>query len=629
MIEMRKLEVLILESHVDAVLRFLGQAGAAQLIDMREKPESWKDILVPYVPKATSLARCSDMLIRIEALCKELDLKVEEPSAETPLTARESTEELLDMVEHRLAQLPLKHLAKCSAIISKADRLLATFETEHGKETAQEIPVDKSADEILAQLEHKLLEIEKASVLASLTHGKALMKKIAALSDEERIKYGEKFSVIGKFAEIGKELASVRGEAEALANSLETRTEQGNVRSELLVLYRIVKQEKQVLEVKAIFVGTEKTVYFEAWVPEAQVEEITERIKEASDGNCIVVDETPSPEDRAPTVLKPTPSYLSAFEKLTLAFGYPSASEINAVPIMMVTFSILFGIMFADVGQGAILALGGLIFTRLRRRTDLRAVGDITRYILMSGEMLVVLGISAVFFGFLFGEFFGPSGFIKPVSLGAFGPFYFGGFEPTHEPMKMLRLAVLIGVAHLTLGLVLRLANEVKKRRYKHTPIPICWLWLLIGGFTMWIHFGGISNISRWFSDGVPFLVGLFVLPLIALIVSRGMVSGFTEGIGFGVEVFAETLSHTISYSRLMALGLIHSAMSSLFLVLGGVEHGHFPISSIPVLAVGTLLVMIIEGLVVFVHDLRLHWVEWFSKFYPGEGIIFKPFKFT
>ena len=604
MIEMRKLEVLILESHVDAVLRFLGQAGAAQLIDMREKPESWKDILVPYVPKATSLARCSDMLIRIEALCKELDLKIEEPSAETPLTAKESTEELLDMVEHRLAQLPLKQLAKCSAIISKADRLLATFETEHEKETAQEIPVDKSADEILAQLEHKLLEIEN-------------------LSDEERIKYGEEFSAIGK------ELLSVRGEAEALANSLESRTEKGNVRSELLVLYRIVKQEKQVLEAKAIFVGTEKTVYFEAWVPEAQVEEITERIKEASDGNCIVVDETPSPEDRAPMVLKPTPSYLSAFEKLTLAFGYPSANEINAVPIMMVTFSILFGIMFADVGQGAILALGGLVFTHLRRRTDLRAVGDITRYILMSGEMLVVLGISAVFFGFLFGEFFGPSGFIKPVSLGAFGPFYFGGFEPTHEPMKMLRLAVLIGVAHLTLGLVLRLANEVKKRRYKHAPIPICWLWLLIGGFTMWIHFGGISNISRWFSDGVPFLVGLFVLPLIALIVSRGMVSGFTEGIGFGVEVFAETLSHTISYSRLMALGLIHSAMSSLFLVLGGVEHGHFPISSIPVLAVGTLLVMIIEGLVVFVHDLRLHWVEWFSKFYPGEGIIFKPFKFT
>ena len=75
-------------------------------------------------------------------------------------------------------------------------------------------------------------------------------------------------------------------------------------------------------------------------------------------------------------------------------------------------------------------------------------------------------------------------------------------------------------------------------------------------------------------------------------------------GIGLVVvEVFVETLGHTISYSRLMALGLIHSAMSSLFLMLG--------------------------GLVVFVHTLRLHWVEWFSEFYTGEGILFKPFKFT
>ena len=84
-----------------------------------------------------------------------------------------------------------------------------------------------------------------------------------------------------------------------------------------------------------------------------------------------------------------------------------------------------------------------------------------------------------------------------------------------------------------------------------------------------------------------------------------------------------------MSYGRLMALGLIHSAMNSMFLVLGGVEHGYFPIDSLPVIAVGTILVMVIEGLIVFVHALRLHWVEWFSKFHSGEGIPFKPFRGT
>ena len=120
---------------------------------------------------------------------------------------------------------------------------------------------------------------------------------------------------------------------------------------------------------------------------------------------------------------------------------------------------------------------------------------------------------------------------------------------------------------------------------------------------------------------------GLVILPLVLIFISAVAAEGFMVGIGFTVEVFAETLSHTMSYSRLMALGLIHSAMNYLFLVLGGVEHGVFPLQSIPLIAIGTILVLIIEGLVVFVHTLRLHWVEWFSTFHSGEGIPFKPFE--
>ena len=116
---------------------------------------------------------------------------------------------------------------------------------------------------------------------------------------------------------------------------------------------------------------------------------------------------------------------------------------------------------------------------------------------------------------------------------------------------------------------------------------------------------------------------------LILLIFFTGITKDFMEGMGFGVEVFAETLSHTLSYGRIMALGLVHSVMNSLFLGLGGVEHGHFPLTSIPIIAIGTVLVMTIEGLIVFVHSLRLHWIEWFSKFYTGEGSAFKPLSET
>jgi len=191
-----------------------------------------------------------------------------------------------------------------------------------------------------------------------------------------------------------------------------------------------------------------------------------------------------------------------------------------------------------------------------------------------------------------------------------------------------LRFAILVGVIHLSLGLILKFLNEVRHKHYKLAPVPVCWMWLLLGGLFMWAFWGGISQISKWFAEGVVMLVGLVVMPLVLILVFTSRAEGFMGGLGFSVEVFAETLSHAMSYSRLMALGLVHSAMNYLFLVLGGVEHGYFPLVSIPIIAVGTLMVMTIEGLVVFVHTLRLHWVEWFSKFHTGEGIPFKPFKF-
>ena len=402
----------------------------------------------------------------------------------------------------------------------------------------------------------------------------------------------------------------------------------GKIREELLETGDVVQRENLVANTKSQFVKTAETVYFEAYVNSSQIEKVIDKIKEVTEDNCLFADEQPSPEEKVPTTQKPAPSYLTAFERLTNSAGKPSLLEVNPIPLMAITFPIIFGIMFADVGQGAIFIILGIMLTFFKRKVKLDEVGQIVQYGLVSSEMFILLGISCIFFGFLFGEFFGPSGVLHPISLGQFGPFYFGGFEPTQEPMKMLRFAMFVGVVHLSFGLILRIINEIKKRHFKLVPVGICWLWLLLGGLFMWTYWGGISNISRWFAEGIPMLGGLVMLPLILVIVFTGIAEGFMEGIGFGVEVFAETLSHTLSYCRLMALGLVHSVMNNLFLVLGGVEHGHFPLSSIPVLALGTILVMTIEGLIVFVHTLRLHWIEWFSKFYAGEGIPFKPFTY-
>jgi V/A-type H+-transporting ATPase subunit I len=211
--------------------------------------------------------------------------------------------------------------------------------------------------------------------------------------------------------------------------------------------------------------------------------------------------------------------------------------------------------------------------------------------------------------------------------LAEIGPFQIGGFDPMHEPLSMLRFAILIGVIMLSLGLVMRVINNFKKRRSKSALISSFWIWLLLGGFFMWIYWGGISNITRWFAEGIFMFLGLIVTPVALIGIVTATSGSIMEGLDFSIEVLIESLDHTISFSRLAALFLTHTALNYMFLIIAGVENGVFTLQSIPIIMVGSILALSIEGLVVFVHCLRLHWVELLPEFYSGKGVPYKPLK--
>ncbi|UCH37362.1 MAG: hypothetical protein JSV76_06720 [Candidatus Bathyarchaeota archaeon] len=612
MSETRKLKTLVLEEHIDAVLRTLIEVGSVQLIDMRERLESVEGMLVPYEVSVEAADRCSSLLSRISTIVSRIDefvepteLKTSKTPIQTSSLSRKRSEEELNEVELRLVEFEKK--------LSSVEERLANIRTQ------RQTLIDNLED-----LKKRQILIDKLKTLTSGLEKTLLEGKLQELTDqiEEEALRGEQSIV-----KISANLETKTIEMKELVTKEKPML--GNIHTKLLMMEETVRREELVIQAKFQFMRTTRTIYFEAYVSRSHLNEVISRIKEASGGDCLITDERPFPDEKAPTAQILAPSYMIAFEKLTTAAGRPTATEVNPIPIMAITFPLLFGIMFADVGQGAIFIILGGLLTLLKRKAKLEEMGDILRYVFISSELFIFLGISAIFWGFLFGEFFGPSGLLHPISLGNLGPFYFGGFEPTQEPMKMVRFAVLVGVVHLGLGMILRVVNEIKKHHMKHVPVSLGWLWLLFGGFLMWVYWGGISNIAAWFDEGIFMFVGFVLLPLVMIIVSTTLVEGFMEGVGFGVEVFAETLSHTLSYSRLMALGLVHSVMNSLFLVLGGVEHGHFPLLSIPLIAIGTILVMGVEGLIVFIHTLRLHWIEWFSKFYTGEGVLFEPLTMT
>ena len=673
---------------MDAVLFFLGDMGVVHCMNVDEKLESFDGLLEQYALSCEVVNRPSGLIGRIDRILQGLEYEVKGRIDVEPFPHEKTIEETLTKVEKELTEIEgntkslIETLSSYSKIIRRIDQLLASWKIDRKKILVNGKALPESKGDMLQEAEQKLTEIEmrfkeidnvliRSSKLNSRIDNFIKKLKISSkdfptneiscsvnekfldfieqtlLSFEEKMEtqnlsaYSDSRQLMNIKANIEKIIEKIPEErvettkqtlklrklAELERQTIKSKAEFDAAKTKLLSLRVLIEEVEELRKIEGHMGSIATTVYLEAWVPKKSLKKVIDGIKQVTEGKCIIKEEDPAPEDTVPTVLKPTPRILEAFEKLTFSFGYPKPDEINPVFIMAITFPLLFGIMFADVGQGAILVVGGLVLSYFRRKVKIEEVGDIIRYLLMGSGLIVLCGIASIFFGFLFGEFFGPSGIIHPISLGKIGPFHIGGFDPMLEPVNMLRLAIFVGVALLSFSLILRILNNVRKSQFRRTLISVSWLWLLLGGFTLWIYWGGISNLTRWFGEGIFMFIGLVILPVLIMGITTATTESIMGGIQFSIEILIESLDHTISFGRLAALSLTHSALNYMFLILGGAGHSYFSLQSIPLVMVGTILALTIEGLIIFVHTLRLHWVEWLPSFYSGKGIPFKPIK--
>ena len=674
---------------MDSVLFFLGDLGVVQCMNVDEKLDSFDGLLEQYATSCELVNRPRSLFARIEKNLQHLEIKQTKSKKIRAFPHEKTIDETLSKAENELSEIEIttNHLAESldsySKIMRKIDMLLASWKINRKKIPIATITLPKeSQTEILKEAELTLVKIEtrikelnniSSRIPKILTKINILIKNLkikptgfstnginysldekfldfieqTILPYEENIRTQKtsKFSNvkqllstktnIDKMQEqvpeeknnLIKQTLKLRKLAELERQSIKTKPEFISAKFKLLALRILIEEIEELRKIESHLGSVSPTVYLEAWVPQKHLKKVIDGIKEVTKGNCIIKEDPPDPEDTVPTIIKPTPRLFEAFEKLTFSFGYPKPDEINPIFIMAITFPLLFGIMFADVGQGIILIGAGSVLSYFRRKINIEEVGDIVGYLLMGSGLILLCGFTSTFFGFLFGEFFGPSGIIHPISLGKIGPFQIGGFDPMVEPVSMLRLAIFVGVCMLSFSLVLRIYNNIRKSQFKQTLISVSWLWLLAGGFILWIYWGGISNLTKWFGEGIFMFIGLVVFPIITMTIVTATVENIMGGIQFSIEILIESLDHTISFGRLAALSLTHSALNYMFLILGGVEHSNFTLQSIPIVLAGTLIALTIEGLIIFVHTLRLHWVEWLPGFYSGKGIPFKPIK--
>ena len=360
------------------------------------------------------------------------------------------------------------------------------------------------------------------------------------------------------------------------------------------------------------------------FVPVKKFPELNQKVSGMLEGKVIVLSDGAAKETYPPTRILNS-RFVKPFEELTKLYGLPKYDEIDPTPFLAVTFPIIFGLMFGDVGHGLVLLIGGLTMGLLiKNGQGMKNVCYI----------LAACGFGAVIAGLLFGEFFG---------MQIFHPLWFSPFEGQGNVFNFIIFSLFVGIAQIISGLVIEMANFAVKHQYADallTSIPK--MAFYIGGVYI-IAFYQL-NFGAWLSGPIlaavlPFTILVIGKPIYLKIAKPKNGHGGAEHAEMdtisgrlfeGGDFFTRLLSNTISYTRILALLMAHWALllvvyqisgligtgNTLTLILGGI-----------VIIGGNIFVIALEGLIVFIHTLRLHFYEWFSKFYAGTGVEFKPYQ--
>ena len=425
----------------------------------------------------------------------------------------------------------------------------------------------------------------------------------------------------------------------------------------LLVMQELVQIEESKAKAKILFGTSEHVRVIEGWTPKKEIENVIEGISEETGGFSVVEVREPKREDvRVPSLLN-NPRIIKPFESVIKMYGHPLYKDIDPTLITAIIFPVLFGLMFPDMGHGSLLLLLGLALM-----LAFKGLGKSMREM---GIIIVLCGLCSLVAGALFGEFFGFSEYASHLvedSMGAHIPHFLVfkplWFEPIPNVEFMFVLTMLIGAMHMGLGLFLNVINHFSNRNIFEAISGFVKIWCLFGAlYFLLVLFG--SYFVELKEGNVPVLLRnatIFVLlPIISLFIlkivselrheeggehSHGerkekraimdyliiFIDGVIDAL---LENFFRFLANTVSYGRILALALAHAVLIEVFILLTFMcLEINIGVAAV-VFLLGTALVVILEAILAGIQTIRLHFYEWFTKFYDGGGVEFSPFKFS
>ena len=362
----------------------------------------------------------------------------------------------------------------------------------------------------------------------------------------------------------------------------------------LLAAEDFLSNELEKAEAPLRFAATKDAFLIKGWVPTEQLNSAIESLNNAGKNKIFIHSEPAKSGDEVPIKLK-NEKYSKPFEFFINMYSLPTYREIDPTFFMFLTYPIFFGFMLGDFGYG--IASFALFYFLKKKMPKGAALFNV----------LLLSSVLSIFFGFIYGEFFG---------LEELGNFHIPNLiSRTHSVFELMYISIAIGVIHVNWGLAAGFINVLKGHGLKHAIFEkASWFVLEIGILLVVLSYMGIIAISS--------LIGWAFFAAAVIMLYKG------EGIR-GIIELPTILTNTLSYLRLMAIGLssvsiavVVNDMSKSFFH----EGGFLIFAGILVLLIGHVLNIVLGLFGSFLHSLRLHYVEFFSKFFEGGAEKYKPF---
>ncbi|MFO7889229.1 MAG: V-type ATPase 116kDa subunit family protein [bacterium] len=640
---MNKIHMVVLDSDIESVTDCILREGHLQLIDPGES-DRWVEKLSRGSREEFSHALYSKKT-RIKSLLNDLHVDVNEVRWEVEITEEDWSvlSKKIDTIEQEVEEYKSEISEKENTIKNIQDLKnksvgfpisdLGMDKTD--KYSYLNIQTGKVFTNMVENLRQKLyayvhiihpvstLEDQTEIVIISLQKDSKEVQEILDQVGFEFLSKDEEETISPEvLKDIDKKLDQARKEYNTSKNKLRQIADE-HQNFLMSVLFRVQREilKKNIYQLTR---KTEKTYLLSGWIPDKFSHSFISMIYKVTQNRCII-EEQPAEqvkgvkngETEVPVQMS-NPPLLKPFEILTRAYGIPAYKTVDPTPILGLSFLLMFGTMFGDVGHGLVLSLAGgfMIWKSLKRSIQ------------QSGLLLLYAGIASMIFGFLFGSFFGLENLLPTLWL-----------KPIESINRLFTVAIFFGIGMITLSIVVNMINFFKRGDFLHIIFDKAGLLAII------VYWCGILVASRMVSQNkqsLPFIIpllfisGIFLLfvrePLLHLFQGKrklfpeGVFSGIMGGLIELLELILGFLANTISFIRVAAFGLAHAGLfMAIFALSDAVKGTAGGIFSFFVLLLGNIIIILLEGLIVSIQAVRLEFYEFFGRFFQQSNIAYKP----